>query len=105
MHHASCVIRDAPRVTEHRATVNELKIGGEDLPLQCMLFCGVIGRLSNAKGNTAVLLGKMYHFILSDLVKSLLTLRLVRVEDPWLALAELCQTVFREASADVYPSP
>lgn len=57
------------------------------------------------KGNTAVLLGKMYHFILSDLVKSLLTLGLVRVEDPRLMLAELCQTVFREASVDIHPSP
>ena len=57
------------------------------------------------KGNTAVLLGKMYHFILSDLVKSLLTLGLVRVEDPLLVHAELCQTVLREASVDVYPSP
>lgn len=57
------------------------------------------------KGNTAVLLGKIYHFILSDLVKSLLTLGLVRVVDPLLVLAELCQTLFREASVDVYPSP
>lgn len=58
------------------------------------------------KGNTAVLLGKMHHFILSDLIKSLLTLSLVRVEDPPLVLTELCQTVFREVSVDVvYPTP
>lgn len=56
------------------------------------------------KGNTAVLVGKMYHFILSDLIKSLLTLGLVRVEDLLLVLAELCQTVFREASVDIYPT-
>lgn len=47
----------------------------------------------------------MYHFILSDLVKSLFTLSLVSVEDPLLVLEELCQTVFSEASTDVYPSP
>lgn len=62
-------------------------------------------KLFQCKGNTAVLLGKMHHFILSDLIKSLLTLSLVGVEDPPLAQTELCQTVFREASADVYPTP
>lgn len=57
------------------------------------------------KGNAAAPLGKMYHFILSDLVKSLLTLTLVSGEDPLLVLEELCQTAFSEASADVSPFP
>lgn len=47
----------------------------------------------------------MYHLILFDLVKSLLTLGLVRAEDLLLVLTELCQTVFREASTDVYTPP
>lgn len=51
-----------------------------------------------------MLLGKMYHFILSDLVISLLTLGVARAQDPLLVLVELCQTVFREASVDICPS-
>lgn len=46
----------------------------------------------------------MYLFILSDLVKRLLTLGLVRVEDPRLVLLELCQAVLRETSVDIYPT-
>lgn len=60
-------------------------------------------KIFQCNGETAVLLGKMYHFILSDLVKSLLTLGLVRVEEPLPALVDLCQTAFREASVDTYP--
>lgn len=52
-----------------------------------------------------MLLGETPHFILSDLVKSLLTLGLVKVEDPLLVRAELCQTAFGgEASINAYAS-
>lgn len=85
---------DASTVTEHHARVNEWKLEGRPpAPLHVLLWFD--WKTFQCKGNTAVLLGKMHHFILSDLFKSLLTLGLVRVEDPRLVLVELCQTVFR----------
>lgn len=62
-----------------------------------MLFCGLLGRLSDA-------IRLWYHLILSDLVKSILTPGLVRAKDPLLVLENLCQKVFRAASVDLHPS-
>lgn len=92
----------APRATKHRVMVDETENWGEDLLLEFMLCCGLIGRLS-FKGNTAVLVVKSYHLILSDLVMSLLTLGLAWAQDPLIVLVAFCPTVFRGASEDICP--
>jgi len=54
--------------------IHELTQRREDLLHEHMLLCDLIKVIFQCKENTALLLSKMYHFILSDHIKILLTL-------------------------------
>lgn len=72
----------------------KLKLRGKP-PASVRVVLRLDPKTCQCKGNTPVLLGKMHHFILCDLVKSLLTPGLARAQYSPLVLVELCHIVER----------